>query len=107
MYVVLLARSWSPLPVAFAPADEGLLTVPGPNGLLNKVVGPNGLLDDVVMTFPCFERWVGGCRKSGGMCCAFPTLSYFGTPTSVLYFAEAARARSVTFESNGGSNLTD
>ena len=79
MYVVLLARSWSPLPVAFAPADEGLLTVtvPGPNGLLNKVVGPDGLLDDVVVTFPCFERWVGGCRKSGGNVCAFPTFELF------------------------------
>ena len=77
MYVVLLARSWSPLPVAFAPADEGLLTVPGPNGLLNKVVGPNDLLKDVVVTFPCFERWVGGCRKSGGDVLCIPDLELF------------------------------
>ena len=54
-----------------------------------------------------FRLWRVVAEKAVEMCCAFPTLSYFGTPTSVLYFAEAARARSVTFGSNGGSNLAD
>jgi hypothetical protein len=89
------------------PGPNGLLNnVVGPNGLLDNVVGPNGLLDDVVMTFPCFERWVGGCRKSGGNVCAFPTFRVILERLSVYYISPWL-PRQVTFESNGGSNLTD
>ena len=46
-------------------------------------------------------------KKPWKCVCISDLLSYFSTPTNVLYFAEAAGARPVTFESNGGSILTD
>ena len=73
---------------------NGLLdNVVGPNGLLDTVVGPIGLLDDVVMTFPCFERWVGGCLKAVGMCLHFQPSELFWRAYQCTIFRSGFQSR--------------
>ena len=88
-----LARSWSPIPLALVPDDVELLTVSGPNGLLNRV---DKLLEkkmSLQRIVPCLSCGWAGAEKVVEMRGHRHLEVDFSTPNSVLIFRRARACR--------------
>jgi hypothetical protein len=103
-----LARSWSPVPLAFVLDEVGLLTVHGPNGLLSSVVEFWRWCLTFRQIVPYLSGGWAGAEKSVEMCSIPDLLSYsFFAYECTMFCPRRAAMRQVTFERNFGSNLTD